>query len=84
MCDKAVDYYPHALKFVPDCYKIQNMCDKAVNTYPSTIQFVPECYKIQEMYDKAVNRYFLYLRLYGSTDFEIGRCSPNGFFIWLR
>ena len=23
MCDKAVDSYPHALKFVPDSYKTQ-------------------------------------------------------------
>ena len=23
MCDKAVDNYPHALEFVPDCYKTQ-------------------------------------------------------------
>ena len=23
MCDKAVDNYPHALKFVPDCYMTQ-------------------------------------------------------------
>ena len=38
MCNKAVDNYPHALEFVPKCYKTQNMCDKAVNIYPSTIK----------------------------------------------
>ena len=43
MCDKAVDNYSHALKFVPDGYKTQEMCIKAVNDHPSTIQFVPEC-----------------------------------------
>ena len=59
MCDKAVDNYPHALKFVSECYITQKMCDKAVNTYHSTLQFVPECYKTQEMCDKAVNRCFL-------------------------
>ena len=42
MCNKAVQNYPHALEFVPECYKTQNMCDKAVNTYPFTIKFVPE------------------------------------------
>ena len=31
MCNKAVDNYPHALEFVPECYKTQKMCDKAVN-----------------------------------------------------
>ena len=34
-----IDYYPHALEFVPECYKIQKMCDDAVDTY-STIKFV--------------------------------------------
>ena len=23
MCDKAIDNYPHALRFVPDCYMTQ-------------------------------------------------------------
>ena len=46
MCIKAVDQYPHALEFVPESYKTQNMCDKAVDTYPYKIKFVPECYKI--------------------------------------
>ena len=41
MSDKAVDKYPHALEFVPDCCMTQKMCDKAVNTHPSTIEYVP-------------------------------------------
>ena len=36
MCNKAVDNYPHALEFVPECYKTQKVCDKAVDTYPAT------------------------------------------------
>ena len=48
MCDKAVDNYSYALKFVSDCYKPQKNCNKAVGTYPSAMQFVPECYKSQE------------------------------------
>ena len=59
MCDKAVDNYPHELKFVPDSYITQKMCDKAVDTYHSTIQFVLDCYKTQDMCDKAVNKCFL-------------------------
>ena len=58
MCNKAVDNYPHALEFVPDCYMTQEVCDKAVDTYPSTIKFVSECYKTQEMCDRAVHRCF--------------------------
>ena len=56
MCNKAIDNYPTALGFVPECYKTQKMCDKAVNTHPSTIKFVPECLMTQEMCDNAVNR----------------------------
>ena len=48
MCNKAVDNYPYALEFVPECFMTQKMCDKAVNTYPSTIKFVPECIMTQE------------------------------------
>ena len=59
ICDKAVDSYPHAFKFVPDGYLHQKMRDKAVNTHDSRIQkFVPEWYKTQEICDKAVNRSF--------------------------
>ena len=31
VCNKAVDNYPHALEFVPEYYKIQEMCYKAAN-----------------------------------------------------
>ena len=56
MCNKAVYYYPHALEFVPECYKTQNICDKAVPTPPPTIKYVSECYKTQEMCYKTVHR----------------------------
>ena len=57
MCNKTVENYPHALEFVPECYKTQNMCDKAVNNCPATIEFVPECYNIQKVCDKAANKH---------------------------
>ena len=41
MYDKAVDNCAHALEFVSEYCKTQEMCDKAVNTYLSTVQFVP-------------------------------------------
>ena len=28
ICDEAVNNYSYALKFVPECYKIQEMLDK--------------------------------------------------------
>ena len=30
MCDKTVDYYPHALEFVPDCCKTKKICNKVL------------------------------------------------------
>ena len=40
-CNKAVNSYPHAFKFVPDFYKTRKMGNKAVNAHPFTIKFVP-------------------------------------------
>ena len=57
ICDKAIDSYPHASKFVFDCYMIQNFVIK-LSTHDSTTQLVPECHKTQKMFDKAVYRYF--------------------------
>ena len=31
MCDEAVDTHPSTIKFVPECYRTQEMCYKAVN-----------------------------------------------------
>ena len=39
MYDKAVDTHPATIKFVPDCYKNQEMCDKAVHIYIFYIWF---------------------------------------------
>ena len=50
----AVDNHAHALEFVPDQYKTQEMCIKAVDNYPSTIKYVPDQYKTQEMCIRAV------------------------------
>ena len=36
------------LKFVPDCYKYQDMCNEAVDNYPYALQFLSECYKTQK------------------------------------
>ena len=44
MCNKTVDNYAHALEFVPDWYKTQEMWIKAVKNYPSTIKYVPDEY----------------------------------------
>ena len=54
ICNKTIDNYTHALKFVPDCFKTEKIGNKAGDTYAFVIQFVPEYYKTQEMRDKAV------------------------------
>ena len=55
MCDKAVDAYPFTIKFVPECYKIQEMCDKAVNRCFFVSDSVSDWYKTQEMCDRVVS-----------------------------
>ena len=60
MFDKAIDNYPQAIKFVPDCCMIQSMSDKVVNLYPSTIEYISD----QEIYDKVVSRSFFCLILF--------------------
>ena len=31
MCNKAVNTYPSTIRFVPECYKAQDVCDKAAD-----------------------------------------------------
>ena len=57
MCDKAILENGRTLKFVPGCYKNQEMCNKAVDNYPHMFQCVPECYKIQKACDRAIDTY---------------------------
>ena len=55
MNDKAILEDGETLKYVPDCYKNQEMCNKAVDNYSYALEFVPECFMTQKMSDKAVN-----------------------------
>ena len=59
ICKKALNNDPHALEFVPDCYKTQEMCYKVVNSHSSTIQFLPESCKTPKICDKAFSKCFL-------------------------
>ena len=45
MCDKAINLYPPAKKFVPECYKTSEMNDKAAATCPFVFDSVPDQYK---------------------------------------
>ena len=56
MCDKTDGNYPHALAFVPECYKAQKLWNKFVHTYSSTIKYVSYWCKTQEVCGKAVDR----------------------------
>ena len=48
MCDKDVSTYPFPIKFVPECYKTQEMRDKAVKRWFFVFDSVPNRYKNQE------------------------------------
>ena len=41
MCNEAVRREPYSLKFVPDCFKTEEMCNQAVEEYPCLLQYVP-------------------------------------------
>lgn len=43
-----------SFKFVPDCFKTQDMCNKAVRKDIPLLKFVSDRFKIQEIHDKAV------------------------------
>ena len=58
MCNKAVDNFTHALKFVPARCKTKEIFIKVVDTHPSTIKYVHDPYKTQEISVKAFNTYF--------------------------
>ena len=55
-CNNAVDNYPHALEFVPECYKTPKMCDTyTVNTYPYNKICLQEMWCI--VFDSIPNQY---------------------------
>ena len=56
MCDKAVSENDGTLKFVPDCYKNQEICNKAVDNF--ALEFVPGFYMTQEMCNKIANTHY--------------------------
>ena len=41
-----------SFKFVPDCFKTQDMCNKAVRKDIPLLKFVSDRFKIQEILDK--------------------------------
>ena len=57
MCNKAVDDYPNALEFVPECNETKKLCDKAVDTYHSKIKFISKCFTTQEMCDRVASEH---------------------------
>ena len=48
MCKHGVEKLPFVIRYVPDCYKNQQISDKAVDNYLYTLKFVPDCYKSQK------------------------------------
>ena len=55
MCSRAVHNYAHALEFVPECCKAQELCDEPVDTCRFVFDSIPDRYKTQEMCDIDLN-----------------------------
>ena len=53
MCERAVEYEPEVLKFVPDCLKTQKMCEKAVEKNNWCLEFVSGYFRTEKMCGKA-------------------------------
>ena len=56
ICAKAIHIKPYSLKFVIDCFKIQEIGEKAVERGLYTLEYAPEWYRMQEMCETAVER----------------------------
>ena len=48
MCDKDILEKVGTLKYVPNCYKNQEMSIKVVDNYSHPLEFVPYCYMPQK------------------------------------
>ena len=48
MCNKAVEKYPWALRFVPDHFKTQEKCDDAVRKRLRMLEYVPDWFVTQQ------------------------------------
>ena len=42
MCNKVINFYPSAIKFVPKRYRTQEMCAEVINTCPFVFDYVPD------------------------------------------
>ena len=49
ICDKAVDNYCNALKFVPEFYKTHKMCDRAIDKCQFMFDSFLDIFNTQEM-----------------------------------
>ena len=58
---KAFDTYPSTIKFVPECYKTQEICHTAVHRCFFVFGFIPDKYKIQDICNLAVSLYFPFI-----------------------
>ena len=57
MCNKAVDTHPSTIKFVPECYKTQEMCFEAVNGCFLVFDSITDQYKTQKICDTLISLY---------------------------
>ena len=60
MCDKAIDIYPSAIKFIPECFLTHEMCDIVTNMF----SYIPDRYKTQESWVSCFQRSFFDIILF--------------------
>ena len=60
MCNKAIENYPHALEYVPECYTTKEMCHRVVHRCFFVFDSLPDKCKTRDICNLAVSFYFLF------------------------
>ena len=78
MCDKAVDNYPHAFKFVPDCYMTQKSVIKLSILIILQYNFFLIAIRIKKCVIKILINVFLHLLIF-LIDIKLKKCVTELF-----
>ena len=57
MCDKDILEKGGTFKYIPNCYKNQEMSIKVVDNYTHPLEFVPDCYMPQKKCEETVDNH---------------------------
>ena len=59
MCNKVINLYTFAIKFVPKCYRTQEMYAEVINTCPFVFDYVSDCAELKEYVIKLLPKFLL-------------------------